>query len=198
MAKPKASEKLKAEYLILLTQCRIGKSKAVGNRYPWQCQSAIRELTRFAAERQGEWGGSESPTTIRILTGTLPNYVFGCTETTKALAEFVEAGGRIRVIVWAKTLDTKNNLFSRFATTFDRSVEIRVSRTDHLGDRINHFFVVDDYAYRLEEPHTPTQPDKFDDFEPEIPARIAFDDKSIGGTLVNFFDAIWESVTPTA
>jgi hypothetical protein len=203
MARLKADERLRTEYRLLLERARLGNTKAVSNRFPWQAQEAIQALSDFANQLQSQWGATETPVVIRILTGALPNHVFGRASTIAALTKFLRAGGEIRVIVWAESIDTSTNLFCQLAKSFPRQVSIRLSRTDDLGNRLNHFFIVCDCAYRacayrLEEPHPKALAESFDDFEPAIPAKITFDEKDVAKNRAEFFDSLWGSVTPLA
>ena len=181
------SEKAKAGYRELLQLRRKGKSaEPIPNRYPWHGEMAIRELLEFArsAQQQGH------PADIRILTGSAPDRVYGC-EDRSVWDQFAKAGGRIRIIVWGDNPGKCGGVLRALYET-NESVEFRLSGTNELAGQLMHFVVVGNSAYRLEAPHTPFPDDTiFQDFSPEIPARICFNDPIGGEAMVRCFDSMW-------
>jgi len=190
----KVSHEVRKEYKRILHRSRVDKSESfVGNRYPWQCQAAVHELLSFGIDRQSKRAANE-PVEILILTGSLPDYVFGVDHSCTEFEDFLNAGGRVRVLVWAKEIQPGARKLIEHNKHLS-ALQVRVSGTDNRGESLSHFLVVDKTAYRLERPHPKVPPQAFDDFTPEIPAKITFNDPTFATELATFFDDIWNRMT---
>jgi len=184
------------EYRESLDFCQQNRSEAaIPNRWPWQCKLAVRSLSIEALERQVEAkqkGGEQ--VTVRILTSTLPDYVYGG-GTALRLSEFVHAGGRLRVLVWHKVLPRNSHPF--FEALQASKEDFRLSGFDRAPTLLRHLMSVGHHAYRLEAPHDAFTAD-FSAFSPEVAASTCFNDPSMGRRIVDYFDAIWSALeTPT-
>lgn len=185
----KIKDATRNDYRLVLKKARAsGRAEFVGNRYPWQCREAVAELSCYALERQRN--SPQVPVTIRILTSSFPNYVFGSDETVKNLRDFLQAGGLVRVLVWNESLDVDDSML--LAACGDHpGFELRESGTSDFGDKLQHMVVVDADAYRIEQPHADFKSGAFDDFAPEIPAKIAFNEPGNGTRHASTFDQLW-------
>lgn len=196
----RVSTQAKEVYARLLLDARSSESKEpIPNRYPWHCQLAVRELLSYAANRQtiAQRNNAQShPIVIRILTGTLPEYIYG-SESAEEFRSFLNAGGQVRVLAWTDAIEveSKRNRGSLLKWTSDYPglIEFKISGTKTQGDSISHFLVVDQLAYRHEAPHPYFGDQKIDDLHPEVPARICFNDSMGAERLVKFFDALWDA-----
>lgn len=181
------------EYRESLETCRRQRSEAViPNRWPWQCRLAVRTLSNEALQRQVEAkrsGGEQ--VTVRILTSTLPEYVYGG-EVAQCLSEFVRMGGRLRVLVWNDIPPRRTS--SPFLQTLRASKDdYRLSGFRPKAKQLRHLMTVGDDAYRLEAPHDIVSAD-FSDFSPEVAATICFNDTDAGGRIVSYFESIWNAL----
>ncbi|QDU52457.1 hypothetical protein [Gimesia panareensis] len=186
----KISKEAKSQYKAILVSARKRKDDfPIPNRHPWHCKLAVTELLNHAQERQEELKEGE-PVTIRLLTGSLTNHVYD-DELKNGLQKFLESGGKVNIIIWGKFLaDTVDNPLIKFQNNYE-NLKIRFSQTTEGGVQLNHFFLVDDDAYRFEAPHPYYPPEEFTDTHPEISARIVFNDKDSGTQLKIFFDDLW-------
>lgn len=190
------SEKTKEDYKKLLeTFCNKKSRDPIPNRYPWQAQLAIRTLLESACKKQArvKMDGGEN-VTVRILTSTLPEYIYGG-EAAGFVKKFREDGGDLKVVVW--NTNSPDMLSSEpMRSLYGDPSGYRLSRTKELGESINHILLVDDDAYRLEAPHPFHEGAKFTETAPQVPARICFRDKEQGKQLADFFDQVWKFSHP--
>jgi hypothetical protein len=153
----------------------------IANRYPWQTRMAMCKLLDVAKQKL---------LPVRLLTGSCPESFYD-----EALAsqmrECKKAGSPfIRVLVWQENAEGISPSLSSLAA--DGTIELRVSGTNMLADKIAHFLLVGDQAFRQEAAHPPFACDLvFTDTAPTVPARIDFDDKETAKTLSEMFDSIW-------
>jgi hypothetical protein len=152
----------------------------VANRYPWQAKMAVEKLLDFASEKR---------LSIRIVSGRAPEgfYNDGCCA---LLEKCKKSGCSIRVLIWQKEPDGISSSLMKLADA--GILSLRISGTDDNASIIPHFLLVGDRAFRQEAGHPPfTNSTTFTDTEPQVPARIDFDDSSTGKVLMEFFDKLW-------
>lgn len=194
----RVSETVRREYEEILERCRVNKSESgIANLYPWHCKAAIGKLLDEAIGRQNGMNGIKDggQTNVRILTSHCPDHVFGKQGVFPKLSIFLNAGGRLKILVWNKS--DAEGIGGDIFSLQNPHATIRFSQTTLLAKEIQHFLVVDNNAYRLEQGHDPVEGQKFNDFYPEIKARICFNDPLQGEALVKFFDTLWERVGGT-
>jgi hypothetical protein len=152
---------------------------------------AVDQLMKLANERQAD--GAKQ--TVRLLTGSCPDFVYG-RDAFKEFSKFVDDGGRLKILAWTKSLDAVRPKLTSLADDHPDQVEVRVSNRDDLNDQIPHFLLVEDGAYRYEVPHAAVDASTCSDFEPEVPAKISFNDEDNGRGLREFFDELWGAMEP--
>ncbi len=190
------SEKTKEDYKKLLeTFCNKKSRDPIPNRCPWQARLAILTLLESAYEKQKAKAVADDDVTVRILTSTLPEYIYGG-EAADLVEKFRDRGGRLKLVVWNTDCP---DIFSskQMKSLYGDPSSYRLSGTKELSGDINHILLVDDDAYRLEAPHQSHEGTEFTETEPQIPARICFRDKEQGEELVKFFDQVWNFSRPT-
>lgn len=188
----KVSDQLREDYRRILRRARAeGTDQAIGNRYPWQCREAVQELLDFAREQQEK--KPETPVEVLVITASFPNYVFGNNESVKQAKSFLQNGGKMRVLIWAKNPKVHDNDMFLSCRGFPEFI-VRKTGMDEYADRVAHFLVASGSAFRLEAPHKISPACSFDDFKPEIPARISFNDSKLGGELVSHFHHQWKGL----
>jgi len=153
----------------------------IANRFPWQARMASEKLLTVAKEKKAP---------IRILTGAGRD-CFYTPEYTAKLAECKKAGSPyIKILVWQPTANGISPSLLKLTT--DGTVDLRITGTLKFSDKIPHFLLVDNYAFRQEASHTPfTKDTVFTDMEPQVPARIDFKDVETGKSLAALFDSLW-------
>lgn len=152
----------------------------VSNRYPWQARMAVEKLLTIAKERQ---------LPISIISGRGPEgfYNEGCCG---LLSECKKNKCTIRVLVWQKDPTAISPSLLKLAD--DGVISLRISGTDDHAEEIPHFLLVGDKAFRQEAGHAPfTNDTVFTDTEPQVPARIDFDDSTTGKVLLESFNKLW-------
>lgn len=177
-----------AEYDRMLRDAREQRQQVqIANRFPWQTRLATRHLLEAAKER------IES---IRILAGTGgPN--FFTEEMISLLRNCADAGCAIRMLVWQPDLNTVASGIKELYT--EGKLRLLPSGTKKFGATIPHFLLVGEDAYRQEAGHEEFDPAKpFTETEPEIPARISFNDPENALRLVGMFESLWNAVDPAA
>ncbi len=190
----RATKKLKDEYRNLLYQFRTSeKREPIANRHPYHGQIAVSQLLELGIEKQRKLKSGSPPTEVLIVTGSAPDHVY-CPEDSGSFPRFLEAGGRIRMIIWTETFRCGER-FQSLADKFKSQVECRLSQTDEYAGEITHFLLVGSQAYRVESPHEPFYDIAFDDFTPEINATICFNDGDGGASLRQYFEQLWELVS---
>ncbi len=65
-----------------------------------------------------------------------------------------------------------------------------------VAEHLPHFILVGDRAYRQEAVHKDLMDQPFDDFSPEVPARINFDDPEGLKEQSDLFDTVWSVCRP--
>lgn len=187
-----ASKKMRDEYRNLLRNYRLEENKSpVANRHPYHAQIAVSELMELAISKLTTSSRRSSSNEALIITGSAPDRVF-FPETADSFDRFFKAGGRVRLVVWNDTFKCGDRLRALFDKHVGQ-VEWRVSQTQDFASEVAHFLLVCDQAYRLESPHEPFINVPFDnDFTPEIPAKICFNDPEGGASLRSYFEEVWE------
>ena len=109
-------------------------------------------------------------------------------------------GGQIRILAWTDTLESPRKkevktLLCLAEAGGNNAVVTRVSGTREHGEKLSHFLLVGTKAYRYEAPHKYFSDEDVDDFSPEIPARICFNDPVTATRLSEFFDELWNTVS---
>ncbi len=187
----RVSDETKAQYEQLLESYRNSKSSdPIPNRVPWQARLAVHALIKGAVEEQNAVAeGSGEPVTVRILTSSLPAYVFDV-DTIKSLKAFHDAGGKVQVLVWNDELPEIEDPF--WESLEDDRSSFRLSGTTEYGESLNHLCIVGNKAYRLEAPHKHYSATDFSECFPDVPARICFNDPQGAGQTIDFFDQLWQ------
>ena len=202
-------EELKKDYEQILEDAHESNTdRPVPTRFPWHCKLAIRELLRLAIEKQqksqallsqqkrmhstrSRFGNKNLvPVELRLFTGTLTELVYDI-ELQDLMLEFLDRGGMFYVIIWNQFdgIVPQNSFLARFLG--NENVKVRFSQTTESHEHLQHFFLVGDYAFRLEEVHRPFAPEEFTDTFPAIQAKVIFNDPQQGKILKNLFDAVW-------
>ena len=191
MSDSKASEHLLRQYTEMLERARVTNSRdPVLNRYPWQCEAALNQLSILAAGLQDESkkSGASDNVVIRIRTDSLPMRIYGGVVADR-ISSFLNSGGMLRILV------TKGKVSGLSAIDrFQNHTNVEVRQEDDSLEFRNHFFVVDKSAYRYESPHDLFSGKEFDDgndFTPAVPARVCFRDNDGASHLADIFDVIW-------
>lgn len=195
MTNPGVSKSTRDGYRNLLRSFRQDRcSDPIANRRPWHCEEAIQELLLLAQGMQRERRlAGEAPVIIRILTSVCPDHVYGRTAY-DAFQEFAELGGKVRVIALADRAQVGEPRLTQLQQHYPERFELKNIEAAGLPiDDICHFFLVEAIAYRLEAPHKMYPAECFNDFEPEIPARINFNDPDLGGRLKDIFEILWKN-----
>ena len=186
---PEVNEEIRKQYQDRLRFCREKQSPTpIANRYPWQGELAICELVKLALSKQKK--GEDAP--VRILTGSAPDHVYG-RKSRDLWKEFLDAGGKVLVLVWGDSLEGCGGVLREFAAE-QEGVVFRLSGTRDKAESVMHCLAVGKSAYRLEAAHKPFEEDtEITDYSPEVPARICFGDADGAEQLVNNFDELWNS-----
>ena len=96
----------------------------------------------------------------------------------------------IQILVWQKTQEGISKQLLKLAE--DGVIDVKVSGTDEYADRVPHFLLVGDDAFRQEAAHAPfTKQTRVTDTEPQVPARIDFCDPETGRSLAQIFNQLW-------
>lgn len=180
---------------VLMTSRLSRSTDPIPNRYPWHCRIAVRELMRLAIQLQCEQKKVGSPVTIRLLTGTLSKNVYG-SSLLASLGDFLGIGGHLKILVW----NTEKAIFESYGHNSPLmsfasvpGLALRFSGSRDFGDKLMHFMTVDDFAFRMEAPHPYFESNTFNDFEPDIPAQISFNNPAVTRSLNDFFESLWET-----
>lgn len=181
-------------YKAILEVARTTRSgDPTANRFPWQAEVALSQLSELAMSEQQflRARGDDSRLVIRVRTDSLPTRIYGGPVADK-LSEFLQLGGEVRILLAPGCDGADVTNIRRFAGR--QNVQIRKEKPGVLNIPRNHFFVVDNLGYRYEAEHHPFSGDEFrngDDFHPAIPARICFNDTEGAGVLSQIFDQSW-------
>ena len=153
----------------------------ISNRFPWQAKMASVKLLGVAEVKK---------LPIRMLSGRCPEG-FYTKDFCDKLVACKEAGvSLIRVMVWQKDAIGISPELLTLASS--GTIELKVSGTDDGAASVPHFLLVGNNAFRQEAGHTPfTAQTIITDTDPQVPARIDFDDPVTGGKLCKFFDDLW-------
>lgn len=182
MSKPVLSSSDKATFRAMLAGAAANPDVGVvSNRFPWQSKMAFEKLLDVAkAKKEG----------IRILSGSCHEGYYK-EDLVKKFTECKEAGCPfIRILVWQKTPDGICPDLIKLAV--DDTIDLRISGTDDYAATVPHFLLVGENAFRQEAGHLPfTSQTVFTELEPEVPARIDFNDPVTGKTLSGIFDKFW-------
>jgi len=161
----------------------------IPNLYPWHSREATKQLFEYATSgrRLGTHGKI-----VRILTGSLPDYVYDDVMYDK-IRKYVETDGQVRILVWNTTMDDVGGGDLHDLCSGTKRLSICLSGTKDLSDELPHFVVVDDSAFRLENPHESVSQSDVSETSPRTPAMICFDNTGTGSKLSKMFDSLWES-----
>jgi hypothetical protein len=152
----------------------------LSNRYPWQARMAADRLLDLAAEKKME---------VRILSGQCHEGFYNQDFATK-LHRCFAAGCRVRILVWQQSFDGISAKLIEMAK--DKQIDLKVSGTNEYASSIPHFLLIGESAFRQEAGHDPfTAQTKFNEIEPQVPARIDFNDPEAGKVLAGLFDTFW-------
>lgn len=150
------------------------------NRFPWQSRLATERLLQYARSTQKP---------IRILSGSAPEGFYD-QAMVKELEACKAAGCTIQILIWQKdATGISDGLMNLFETD---TIDLLVSGTDEAYEKVPHFLLVGDSAFRQEAPHKRFESGiLFSENSPEVPARIDFDDPVTGKKLRDLFDGVW-------
>ncbi len=153
----------------------------IANRFPWQTKMAMSKLLNLA---------KRDKLPVRLLTGSCPESFYD-ESLISQIRDCKQAGcSSIRVLVWQESAKGISPSLAALADTGE--IELRVSGTNKFADKIPHFLLVGDRAFRQEAAHPPFNRNVvFTETEPSVPARIDFDDQATATTLAQMFDAVW-------
>lgn len=195
-----ATDEVRSQYKAALRTYREeARRDPIANRFPWHGELAVTELLDFARQKQAELllinaKKRPAPVQVRLITGTSPDRVYGLLAS-RAFDAFLDVGGCVRVLIWNDKPECCGGELQKKVEKYKDRLSIRLSKTMEFSEQIRHFLVVDKVAYRLESPHAPFDTAAaFDDFSPEIPARICFNDPAGAARLVEYFDSLWSAV----
>ena len=152
----------------------------ISNRYPWQARIAAGKLLQIARTNH---------LPIRVLSGRCHEGFYD-----QRLAEQLqlckETGCSIRFLVWQKSAEGISPALIKLSES--GVIELRVSGTDQFESSVPHFILIGDRAFRQEAGHPPFNKDTvFTEYEPQVPARIDFNDPATGKVLIGMFDNLW-------
>lgn len=182
MSKPVLSSSDRATFRAMLEGAASNPELGVvSNRFPWQSRMAFEKLLDVAKKNKSS---------IRILSGSCHEGYYK-EDLVKKITECKQAGcPNIRILVWQKSPDSICPALLKLAE--NDTIELRISGTDDFADTVPHFLLVGENAFRQEAGHPPfTSQTKFTDVEPQVPARIDFNDPVTGKTLTGIFDKFW-------
>ena len=152
----------------------------IANRFPWQARLATEKLLELAQAQK---------LPIRILSGRC-HEGFYTTDFANRLQACKNNGCNIRVLVWQNSANCISPALVKLAEA--GTIELRVSGTDQFESTVPHFFLVGENAFRQEAGHPPfTETTVFTDTEPQVPARIDFNDPQTGKVLSTLFEQLW-------
>lgn len=192
----KVDKEIVRKYEALMESLRTSESRdPAANRFPWQCEAALKQLADFATARQKETVANQSatPVVIRIRTDSFPARIYG-NDVADRLQLFVENGGELQVLLTVGECEYDLPSLQRLVNR--GNAKVKQEPCPPSADFKNHFCVVSEQAYRFEAPHEPFTGVEFrsnDDFHPAIPARICFNDVRGAQTLTQLFDGLWRS-----
>ena len=155
-----------AKYIkILRNACEEQTEDVIANRLQWQTRRAHDQLLWLAARGRLD---------IRILCGTGSTQFFDG-NMARCLCMCASAGCEITIIIWNDNTDQIAPGLMEMAA--DGRVVLLLSGTRELGNKIHHFVLVGDRAYRVEAPHEYIPLDtEFTDTSPKLSAKICFND----------------------
>lgn len=152
----------------------------VSNRFPWQARMAVERLLDYAKDHKLD---------VRVLSGKCPEGFYN-EKIANKLTECSHEGCKIKVLVWQK--DTTGIAPTLLKLSEAGAIDLRISATDNFANAVPHFLIAGEKAFRQEAAHPPfTDKTSFSETEPQVPARIDFDDPATGKVLVDFFDKVW-------
>ena len=190
-------EKTKEDYRKILEKMCCKRSRdPIPSRDPWQAHIEVNILIKHALTEQYRIQSiyrlldDVATVTVRILTSTLPEYIYGG-ETADLVKRFRDKGGNLQVVVW-NTESPDSLCFEPMKSIYGDSTVCRLSKTKELETEINHFLLVGDNAYRLEAPHIPYKNNKQTETLPQIACRTNFRDKVGGKELIEMFEQMWK------
>jgi hypothetical protein len=152
----------------------------IANRYPWQARIAAHKLLQIA---------QEGKLPIRVLSGRCHEGFYD-KDFAAQLQTCKERGCAIRILVWQISTECISPDLIKLSET--GVIELRVSGTVDFENTVPHFMLVGDSAFRQEAGHPAFNKNTvFSDTEPQVPARIDFNDPTTGKVLSAMFDNLW-------
>ena len=163
------------------------KGKAIGNRYPWQTRLAVEVLLKKAAREQ---------LPIRILCGGIPQDFYD-EDVTALLQACLKAGCEIKIAVWHDSTSAISPKIRQLSQKYPGQFKLLWSGVKgDVAKHLLHFLLVGDRAYRQEAVHEDFVDQTFNDFSPEIPARIHFNDPDGLKQQLGLFEDVWSVCEP--
>ncbi len=183
MSKPVLSSSDKATFRAMLAGAASNPDVGVvSNRYPWQSKMAFEKLLDVAkTKKEG----------IRILSGSCHEGYYK-EDLVKKFTECKDAGCPfIRILVWQKSADGICPALLKLAE--DDTIDLRISGTDDFASTVPHFLLVGENAFSSRSWTSAflTSQTTFTETEPQVPARIDFNDPVTGKTLTGIFVKFW-------
>jgi hypothetical protein len=152
----------------------------IANRYPWQARIAAHKLLQIA--RYGSLP-------IRVLSGRCHEGFYD-KDFAAQLQDCKDNGCVVRILVWQASPECISPDLIKLSET--GVIELRLSGTEDFENEVPHFMLVGDSAFRQEAGHPPFNKNTtFSDDEPQVPARIDFNDPATGKVLSAMFDNLW-------
>lgn len=162
-----------------------GSAEQIGNKYPWQVRQAEEVLLDLAASKA---------LPVRILCGGIPKEFYDSSMVLR-LRKCLDAGCNVKVAVWHEDPAVISPEVLALATEA-KEFSLRLSKYFKQVGPIEHFMLIGEQAYRKEALHEDLAEAKFDDVQPEVPARICFNDRDEATGLGQIFDLVWDTCAP--
>lgn len=153
----------------------------IANRFPWQAKLAAEKLLQIAQQEK---------LPIRVLSGRCHEGFYNTDFASRLQACKDSGASPIRILVWQKSTECISPALLKLAD--EGVIELRVSGTEQFESTVPHFLLVGEHAFRQEAGHLPfTDRTVFTDAEPQVPARIDFNDPATGKILSALFEKLW-------
>ena len=133
---------------------------------------------------------------MHISCGGLPDGFYD-TDLVSLFTACLKAGCEIKIAVWNDTISVISKELRKLAA--EQTERFHLYWSSHKGEIFNHlphFLVVGDCAYRQEAVHDDLSTAKWDEFSPEVPARIDFGDTEGAKSLLELFKHVWKACSP--
>jgi len=126
------------------------------NRVSQRIPNDVPEHARVLLETLFNFAKSD----VRIYTGQLWDNVYGSAGLVEAARQFIDRGGRLRVLVQKPMNEhdaAEHPLLKRLGTCTRGTVEVRCATGIYATDKAKHFAVSDTTGYRFEHDHSQTK-----------------------------------------